>query len=95
MQKLHHAAVIAVGLVNLQHGEFRIVTPRKSLVAEIPSDLENPVNPSNKEALQVQLEGDAQVKWTVQGIEMRGEWPGRCPTCLGLKDRGFHLDKIL
>ena len=53
LDQRHHAPVIGVGLVDLQHGELRIVLPREALVAEIAADLEHPVPAADQHALEV------------------------------------------
>src|SRR6185312_5041534 len=89
----HHVGVVGVGLVQLEHGEFRVVPGRDALVAEDPADLEHLFQPAHDQAFEVQLLGDAQVEIDVQGVVVGDERPGRGPTGDGVEDGRLHLDE--
>ena len=93
--QLHHVIVIGEGLVELQHGEFRIVGPVDPLVPEVLGDLIYPLEPAYDEPLEVKLIGDAEVHGPVQGIVLGDERPGRRPSVEGLEGRGLHLEEVL
>jgi hypothetical protein len=51
LSQVHQVAVITVSLVELEHGEFRIVLGRNSLVAKIPVDLVHAVEAAHHQPL--------------------------------------------
>jgi hypothetical protein len=57
----NHAAIIGVRLIELEHGEFRIVAGRDTLVPEIPIDFIDAFNAAHDETLQVEFGRNAQV----------------------------------
>ena len=67
---LHEIAVIGVGLVQLEHGEFGVVLGRHALVAEISVDLVDALEAAHGQALQIQLRRDAQVHVDVERVVM-------------------------
>src|SRR3569833_2128848 len=58
----HHAAVVAVRLINLEHGELRVVPARDPLVAEIAANFEYAIEPRDEHALEIEFERDAEKK---------------------------------
>ena len=90
----HHAAVVGVGLVDLQHRELRVVLPRDALVAEIAPDLEHAVEAAHEQALQVELERNAQEEVAAERVVVRRERLRRGPARHGLQDRGLDLDEL-
>ena len=54
--------VVAVGLVCLDHGEFRGVGGVDALVAEVAVDFEHAVDAADEAALEEQFRRDAQVE---------------------------------
>ena len=89
----HHVVVVGVGLVELQHGELRIVGPVHALVPEVVADLVDPLEAAHQEPLEVQLVGDPQVERHVQRIVVGDERPGRGAAVERLQDRGLDLEK--
>ena len=77
--EVHEVAVIGVGLVELHHGEFRVVAGGEPLVPEVAVDLVDPLEAADHQALEVQLRGDAQVELHVQGVVVGDEGPRRRP----------------
>ena len=65
--ELHHPAVVAVGLVDLEHRELGVVLPGDALVAEDAADLEHPVEAGDQHPLEVELERDAQEEVDARG----------------------------
>ena len=78
LEDRHHVGVVAVGLVELEHREFRVVAGRRPFVAEGPPDLEDTLDPANHAALKVQLRRDAQIDVGVQRVVVGDERPRRC-----------------
>src|SRR6185369_6379679 len=70
----HHAAVVAVSLVNLEHGELGIMTSRNAFVAEVAADLEHAVKAAYQHALQVKFERDAQNEVYAERVVVRVKW---------------------
>ncbi len=89
----HHVMVVCVGLVRLQHGEFRIVMRGDALIAEILADLVDSIQPAHDEPLQIELVGDAQVYLLIQGVVVSGEGSRHRPSIHGLENRCLHLDE--
>ena len=71
----HQLAVLAVGLVELEHREFRIVLRGDPLVTEIAIDLVDPLEAADDQPLQVQLGRDPQEQRHVERVVMRDERP--------------------
>ena len=91
--QLGHAVVVGVGLVGLQHGEFRRMGGIDALVAEVAVDLEDPLDSADGGALEVELRGNAQVELHVKRIHVRGERPRGRPAVQHLQHRSFDLEK--
>ena len=65
-----------------------------ALVAEVPVDLEDPLDAADDAALQVQLGSDAQVEVYVEGVGAGDEGARRRPAVQRLQHRGLDLDEI-
>ena len=89
--QVHHGAVVAVGLVQLHHGEFGIVPRADALVAEDPADLVDLLDAADQQPLQVQLQGDAQEQIDVERVVVRDERPGRGAAGDGVQRRRLDL----
>ena len=87
-----HGVVVGVGLVRLQHGEFRVVGGVRALVAEDPADLVDALQPAHDEPLEVELQGDPQVQVDVVGVHVGRERPGVGAAVQGLQDRRLDLE---
>src|SRR4029079_3127171 len=57
--ELHHAPVVGLRLVELEHRELGIVAGGQALVPEVARDLENALEAADDQALQVELGRDA------------------------------------
>ena len=62
----HQVAIVAVGLVEFQHGEFGVVLRRDAFIPEIPVDLVHPVKSADRQPFQIELRRDTQIKIDVQ-----------------------------
>ena len=89
----HHVAVVAVGLVELEHRELGVVPGRQALVAEHPADLEHPLEAADHEPLQVQLRRDAQEELHVERVVVGGERLGQGAAGDRVEDRRLDLDE--
>src|ERR1700741_1698204 len=88
----HKVAIIAVGLIELQHGELGIMFAGDALVAKIAVDLVNAIESSHQKALQIQLRGDTQVEIEIEGIVVGDERARSGPAGNRLHHRRFHFD---
>src|SRR4030042_6952712 len=91
----HHVVKIRIGLVELKHGEFRIVSAVDPFVAEALADFIDPVADARGEALEIWLQGYAQVERGVKGVVAPADRRGRGAAVHRLEDRGFNPEKIL
>ena len=66
--QVHHIPVRCVGLVKLQHGEFRVVPGGDPLVSEVPIDFKYPLKSADHKALEIEFRGDAEEEFHTQGI---------------------------
>ena len=74
----HHRAVIDIGLVELERGEFGIVPRRQPFVAEVAVDLEQFVGePADQQPLQMQLRRDPEIEIEVERVVVGDERLGR------------------
>ena len=72
---VHQLAVLAVGLVELEHRELGVVLRRDPLVPEVAVDLVDALQAADDQPLQVQLRRDAQEELHVERVVMRHERP--------------------
>ncbi len=89
--EVHGIAVVGVGPVELEHGEFRVVPGRQPFIAEVAIDFIHLLEPAHHQALEVQLWCDTQVHIQVQRIVMGDEGLGRGTARNHLHHGGFHL----
>jgi hypothetical protein len=73
----HHVVVVRVGLIELEHGEFRIVGPVHALVPKVVPNFIYPLDSSDQQPLEIQLVRDAQVERHVQRIVVGDKWLSR------------------
>ena len=66
--QIHHRMVVAISLVPLDHGKFRVMTRAQTFVAEVTVDFKNPLKAANDQALQIQFWRDTQIEVGIQGI---------------------------
>src|SRR5690606_18488772 len=85
--------VVLASPVQLEHRVFGVVFIADALVAEVAADLVDGLEAADYQALQVQLEGDAQVEVMVEGVVMGDERPRVCATRYGLQHRRLHLEE--
>ncbi len=53
LSDLHHGVIITVGLVEFQHGEFRVVPGAHPLISELPADLIDPLHPTDNQTFEI------------------------------------------
>ena len=96
MQRLgqvHHRAVVAVGLVDLEHREFGVVPRADAFVAVDAAQLVDPLHAADQQPLEVQLQGDPQEQVDVERVVVRRERPGRGAAGDRVQRRAFDLDE--
>ena len=67
-RKIHHIAVIGVGLIKLDGSKFGVVPDVHAFVSEHSSNFINTLQPPHDEALQSQLRSDAQIEVDIKSI---------------------------
>lgn len=90
---VHEVGVVGIGLVELHHGELRVVSGREPFIAEVAVDLVHPLESPHQKPFEIKLGRYPQIEIHVQGVVMGEEWFGRCAPCDSLHHRGFHLDE--
>ena len=93
--KIHHAEVIRVGLIKLQHREFGIVVRRDPLIAEIAVDLVDALQAAHHQALQIQFRRDPQIQIDVERVVMRPERARRRAAVKRLEHGRLHFQKAV
>ena len=73
--------VVAVGLVGLDHRELRRVRGVRALVAEVPVDLEDLLDPADHAPLEEELRCDPQVQLDVVGVQWVTNGRAAAPPC--------------
>ena len=87
-----HLVAAAIGGVEFEHCEFRIVARRDSFVSKIAPDFEHALEAADEQALQMQLLGDAQKQIARQSVMMGGKRLRRRAAGDGLQNRRFHFE---
>ena len=93
LRQIHHAAVIGVCLIKLEHRELGIVPRRNPLIPEVAINLVHAVEPANREPLQIQLRRNPQIKIDVQRVVMRHKRPCDRASRDGLHHRRFDFNE--
>ena len=91
--QLDHVGDVAERLVRLHHRELGVVRGVHALVAERPPDLEDTVEATDDQALEVELGGDAQVQRHVERVVVGDERAGVGAARLDVEDRRLDLDE--
>ncbi len=94
LDEIHHALKIAVGLVNLEHGELGIVFPRNTLVAEDAANLEHAVVAADEQAFQAQFKRDAKKEICPERIVVGDERTGGGSAGHAFKHRCLDFQKL-
>ena len=84
---------VAERLIRLHHRELGIVRRVHPLVAEGPSDLEDPVQAADDQPLEVEFGGDAQVQRDVERVVVGHERTGVGAAGLDVERRRLDLDE--
>ena len=95
LDAIHRIAEVGVRLVPLEHRELGLVLVRDALVAEVLADLVHALEPSDDQALQVELGRDAQVEVCVQLVRVRHERVRERAAVARLEDGRLDLDEPL
>src|SRR5690606_35091291 len=87
----HHPQVILVGYIEFKNRKFRIMRAVHAFVAEVAAELVDPVIATHNEPLQVKFVGDTEVKWNIECIMVRDEWPRGSTPWYTLQHGGVHF----
>ena len=94
LSEVHHRAVIAVGLVGLEHRELGVVPGAHALVSVDAAEFEDSLHAPHEQPLEVQLQGDPEHQRHVERVVVRGERPGGRAAGSVLERRPLHLQVI-
>ena len=92
--QVHQVMVITVCLIELQHGEFRIMPGGEAFITEVTVDLEHLLEAAYHQPLQVQFRRNAQVHVQVQAVVMGDEGARGGAAGDHLQHRGFGFHKV-
>ena len=92
--EIDQAAIVGVGLVELQHGELGVVVGGESFVAEVAVDFVDAVEAADHQALQVEFRRDAQVEIDVEGVVVGDEGTRRGAAIERLHHGRFDFDEL-
>ena len=93
--QVHHRAVIAEGLIRLEHRELGVVPRADPFVAIDAAQLVDPLHAADEQPLEMQLQGDPQEQLDVERVVMRDERPGRRAAGDGVQRGAFDLAEAL
>ena len=93
LDALHRVRVVRVRLVPLQHGELGLVLVGHAFVAEVLAQLVDLLQPSDDEALEVELGGDAEVEVGVERVRVGHERLRESAAVARLQGRRLHLEE--
>ena len=91
-RQVHQVSVVAVGLVELQHGELGVVLRGDPFVPEYPAELVDTWQTPDDQPFQVELQSDAQIEVHVQGIVVCAERARERSPRHRLQHRRLHFD---
>ena len=94
-RKRHYLGVITKCLVALHHRELWVVTRGDAFVAKHAADLKYALHAANDQALEVQLECDAQKELHVERVVMGDEWASVSTADFHVQHRGFYFDELI
>ena len=92
---IHHAPVIAVGLVQFEHREFGIVPGADALIPEHPAKLVNALQTPDEHRLRGSSSAMRRIQVDIQRVVMRDKRPGGGPAGDGLQRRSIDFKKPL
>ena len=93
--QVHHRAVVAVGLIDLEHRELGIVPRADPFVAIDAAEFVDPLHAADEQPLQMQFQRDPQIQLHIERVVMRHERPGRGAAGDRVQRRAFDLDEAL
>ncbi len=75
--EIHQKQIIHIRLVELEHGEFRIVIPVHPFVAKYLRQFIDAIVSPDNQPLQIEFISDPQIQLLIKGVVPRLEWSGR------------------
>src|SRR5574344_409248 len=88
-----HIAQIAISLIKLNRGKFRVMFRVDAFVAEDTADFINAVNASDHALLEVELRGNTEIEILIKGVEMSDERLSGRTTDNRAENRGFDVNE--
>ena len=91
--KVHQVVVVGISLIELQHGELRIVPGGEPFITEVTVDFVDPFEPTDHQSFSDRARCDTQKKLHIQCIMMGHERPCRSATGYCLHHWSFHFQE--
>jgi hypothetical protein len=95
LNQSHYVTVIAIGLIALQQGEFRVMFNRNAFITKDTPYLVDSVEAAYHQSLEVELQSNSQIEVFIKGVVMGDKGARQCSTGMGLKHRSLYLHKTL
>src|SRR5436190_11507363 len=92
LHQFHHALIITERLVRFEHRELGIVFAGKAFVAEVTANLINAIYATDKQALEIELQRNSQIKFAAKSVVKGLKWLGRGAAGNGLHHWSLDLD---
>ncbi|CDB19847.1 putative uncharacterized protein [Blautia sp. CAG:52] len=92
--QFHHTFIISISLIQLHQGEFRVMTGVHTFITEYSSNLEDSLQTTNDQSLQVQFQRNTQFYIFVQCIVMCLERSCRSTTCICNQHRSLYFHEV-
>ena len=93
--EIHQIAVIGIGHIEFQHGEFWVMANGDPLVPEVTVDFVHALEATDHQTLQIELGGNTQVHVDIQRIVMGDEGASGGTAWDHLHHGGFHFHELL
>ncbi len=93
--EFHHLQVVGIGHVELELGELGVVGAVDALVAEVAPDLVDALEAAHQQALEIQLERDAQVQVLLELVVVGDERARRRAAVERLQDGRLDLQEAV
>ena len=91
--EVHHALVVGIRLIELEHGELGIPAPAQTLIAEVAVDFVDAIESAHDQSFQIKFGSDSQVEVHVERVVVRDERPRHGAACDGLHHGRFDFDE--
>ena len=89
--EIHQVIKVGVGLIELQHGELRIMSRGQTFIAEVAVDLVDALKATHYQTLQIKLRRNTQVHINIQRIMVSHKRTCHSTTRNNLQHWGFNF----